>query len=162
MNDYELKNSKMNYLERLEYLSGKVGYINMQLKTVVNEYEASEFIKENLDKLVNIMMIYKDDIELNKHMHMTILEIMEVAPRVPNAISLEMLIKIIETLLSYVYSELPENLKLGKILLEMEKNSNEISDIIGVSPLEFSNIMKKMNEHNDEIAASISFSQKFR
>lgn len=155
--------NEMSYLEKLQYLSSSAGYINMQLKTVVNEYYAHDFIKENIDKLVNILSIYKNDIELNKYIHRNIAEIMEIIPMILTyEVRLSMLITILDEIESDIIKELPENIKLAKLFNKIADNSEKIASIIGVPSSEFNNIIQKMGEHTDEIAKTIEFSKTFR
>ena len=134
----------------------------MKLKTVVREYDAYDFIKENVDELVNIVSIFKNDIELSKLIHQNIADIIEVTPMILTYdVKLSMLITILDDLESRITRELPENIKLGKLLNKIADNSEKIASIIGVESSEFNNIIQKMGEHTDEIAKTIEFSKNF-
>ncbi len=166
MNEVEILKEnydRMSYLEKSQYLSNLAGYINMQLKTVVNENDAYDFIKENIDELVNILSIYKNDIELSKYIHRNIAEVMEIAPMILTYdVRLSMLITILNELESDIIKELPENIKLAKLFNKIAGNSEKIASIIGVTSSDFNNIIQKMGEHTDEIAKTIEFSKIFK
>ncbi len=99
---------KMSYLERLEYLAETTGYINMNLKKVVNIYDAYDFVKENIDNLVNIVSVYKNDIELSKNIHTSISDITEVSPQILTYnIEISILITILDELSQEIISNLP-------------------------------------------------------
>lgn len=145
--------NKMNYIEKLKYLSREIGLINGEIKNTYIDYENIDYFEETCRELMEIVTIAKDDIELNKNILRDMLELSEIIPMILKH-KIEYLLvlqEILNDLINDIALALPIKTNLANLFFKMAENSDEIADLLGTSPLEFRSIMEKMVENIDRV-----------
>lgn len=167
LEEYQKNYSKWNYYEKLEDRHREAKWIISRLKKVGNWHDAYEYVMELANVWKSKANFYLTDVEL-EHMHRYIKDTIEYLDRLekeyflPNGVNKTIFAQLMELIAKETYSLLPKDIKMKKILFEMQEKAAEIAPLLEIEPNAFFALMEKMANNFDKISEIIDFQRTFK
>lgn len=167
LEEYQKKYSKWNFYEKLENIYSEAKWIGIELKKVVNWTEAYEYVMELADAWESKAQFYLADVELeciHKYIKDTIkyLECLKKDYFYPRGVDKLLFYEMMRDIEMSINLFLPKDIKMKKILFEMQEKAEEIASLLEIEPNAFFALMEKMANNSDKISEIIDFQRTFR
>ncbi len=151
----------LDFYGKLDYVLSVVWSAIRGLDSIVNEYDARDYIKEIATMVEENFIIFNDDKDLNDDKRFKanyayykneVKGILEICPLIRSAKAdyhyLLVMLKSVEVIMQEIS---PDNVRLNRFLESLLVNKDDIADTINISVDQFSNVIESMLEKSNSI-----------